>query len=87
MSENDFQQKVLSQLAVLSTKMDLIIGTDGNGGAMNTLGARVTILEQAQKIDEGRSQISGKIIAALGGLAGAGVTVLFTAILHAFGFR
>jgi hypothetical protein len=85
--ELEFQQLVLTQLSALNTKMDIVVGTDGNGGSIRDLISRVTNLEQSRKIDEGRKQISNKVIAAVSGLVGAGTAVVLTAVLHAFGIH
>jgi len=74
-------------LAVLATKMDIIVGADGTGGAIHDLGDRVSELEQQRDINAGRSQISGKVIALCGGLAGSIVTAILTTFLHAVGIR
>lgn len=44
----DFQSKVIGTLARLETKMDLLVGADGNGGTIADLEERVDTIEGRQ---------------------------------------
>ena len=46
MSDQDFREQVIGSLVRLETKMNYLVGEDGNGGRMKDLEDRTTALEQ-----------------------------------------
>lgn len=52
----EFQQKVLTGLTRLETKMDLLVGADGNAGKMAACEQRIDRLESVHDRVSGRHQ-------------------------------
>jgi hypothetical protein len=78
--ETDFQTSVTRTLARLETKMDLLVGPDGNNGKISAIEGRLDQIESTQDQDAGRRQGLGwvKTLAAstLGVGAGAAIQKL-----------
>lgn len=60
MTDVDFREKVLQALARLETKMDAVVGTDGNDGRLAKVEAEVRSLKGTRNFERGA-------IAAIGG--------------------
>ncbi|MDE2105604.1 MAG: hypothetical protein KGL39_50725 [Patescibacteria group bacterium] len=72
-SHDEFQTLVLQGIARLETKMDSLVGQDGNGGKVADLHKRVGVLEVDKNRDSGRINWLGDMIKA--GIGGGMVLV------------
>ena len=76
MGHDEFQGQVIAGIARLETKMNLLVGPDGNNGKISVIEDRLDKLESEQDKSQGRYQ--GKhswLYAALSSIGGSAATI------------
>ena len=69
MHSDEFQNTVISSLADLQAKMNIVVGEDGNGGRVNDLELRTRAVERQQWRKSGLvSALTSGIVSAVIGL-------------------
>lgn len=61
-TDHEFQRSVTGTLARLETKMDLLVGEDGNGGWKEDMEDRMRILEKRKNLRAGALGVTSAMI-------------------------
>jgi hypothetical protein len=75
LSESDFQRHVIDSLGRLETKMDTLVGLDGNGGRVESIDGRIRSLERHNWRQSG-------FFSAIGAIIGVAVSALVSCLRH-----
>lgn len=70
-AETGFEKRTIDTLARIETKMDILVGRDGNGGRLSDLENRM------RSVEHRKWKISG-----MSGVAGAGISYLVTWVIR-----